>query len=186
MHASLVASSVMLLRGGSQWGGEHADVLVYTAEGQPEDVETEMKLVAEHLRDLGAPEPTALPDTGNALWAKWLGRTVAPEDFVIRVGVAPGTVIEWVQQAAPLLSRSELLVDLGNGQVFARGQLELERVRQRALAAGGYCVVIRAGTRVSSVGFDPWGYVSEADDLLRRIKAHWDPTGCLNPGVWTL
>ena len=186
LHASLVASSVMLLRGGSQWGGEHADVLVYTAEGQPEDVETEMKLVAGHLRDLGAPEPTSLPDSGNVLWAEWLGRSAAPEDLVIRVGVAPGAVSEWVQQAAPLLSESELLVDLGNGQVFARGQLELERVRQRALAAGGYCVVIRAGTRVSSVGFDPWGYVSEADDLLRRIKAHWDPTGCLNPGVWTL
>lgn len=186
LRESLVASSIMLIRGWNRSEGLDTTALTYTAEGLFEDVETEMHLVADRLRDLRAPDPTALPDSGSTLWAEWLGRVVPPEEFVVRVGVAPGYLTEWVQQTAPLLKTSELLADFGSGQVYIRGQFDLDQIRHRALAAGGYCVVFRAGTRLSLESFDPWGYASDADDLLRRIKARWDPAGCLNPGVWTL
>jgi FAD/FMN-containing dehydrogenase len=31
---------------------------------------------------------------------------------------------------------------------------------------------------------NPWGYSPDTLPLMRQLKAHWDPKGILNPGVF--
>jgi glycolate oxidase FAD binding subunit len=84
----------------------------------------------------------------------------------------------------------------GRGVVTGRagsGVLELRLDETDPQRAATLVQAIRAGVRPGHVTvldapvevkrqLDVWGPVGDAEDLMRRVKARFDPDGCLNPG----
>ncbi len=187
----LVASTVMLMRGGPAFDGLDAPLsLIYTAEGLPEDVDAELLQVKSLLRMHGAPPLVELETAGSALWARWAGAPLSgPDARLIRAGMpvkALGPVfdalrggkvgIDWDAQAMAL--------DLANGHLYLRDGVDLTAIRQVVHAHDGYAVVLRASE--SRETLDRWGYLSDGQLLMDAIKARWDPQRQFNPGAFVV
>ena len=164
-------------------------VLAYTAEGIREDVNAELDQVKQTLRAAGAPAPIEVEaPTGTDLWTALLGYS-SVQSLQMRVGVAPKDLAAYVQaQAAPLESGA-FLADVASGLVYAVATMEevararawVDALRKPALSAGGYAVVINAPESLHGA-LDVWGYQPQTLELMRALKARWDPAGILNPG----
>ncbi|MCU0519465.1 MAG: FAD-binding protein [Anaerolineae bacterium] len=179
-EAALVASAVLV---GQKPDARDGLSLWYTAEGLPEDVEAELAGVRAILQRAGAPEPDMISTDGNALWARWVGAGFfGPEDLLMRVGVAPKDFTTAARAILPELGRACMLADTPNGHLYLRGGFDLTRVRAAARALGGYAVVLGA----AQLGVDVWGDAPDGLDLMRAIKAQWDPMGGFNEGAFVV
>jgi len=164
-------------------------VLACTAEGIREDVNAELDQVKQTLRAAGAPAPIEVEaPTGTDLWTALLGYS-SVQSLQMRVGVAPKDLAAYVRaQAAPLESGA-FLADVASGLVYAVATMEevararawVDALRKPALSAGGYAVVINAPESLRGA-LDVWGYQPQTLELMRALKARWDPAGILNPG----
>jgi D-lactate dehydrogenase (cytochrome) len=197
---ALVASAIVLCKGcdAPQVPGTPY-LLAYTAEGWPEDVESELEQVRQVLQAKGAPSPVEAEEpSGTDLWIKLLsdedGEGLPPEGTLqVRAGVAPRDLAAYVEARADTLEAGRFLADVASGLVYAsitpasakEAHAWLDGLRQPALAAGGYAVVMSTPDGLDGA-LDRWGYEPEAMDVMRRLKARWDPAGILNPGVFVL
>jgi FAD/FMN-containing dehydrogenase len=208
---ALVASSVLLTRGLAIPNASQAPYwLSYTAEGLPEDVETELNLVRAALRAEKAPEPfRAEAFAGTQLWCSLLGETTNAK-IKVRCGVAPKDLVTYAQSQIQALSpvgtdleTGPLLLDFASGFLYAAADLEhlgeaqawVDRLRQAALRLGGYTLVVdmpaewsgrldRFGCSIAAGSSSAAGCRPEALPLMRALKAAWDPAGILNPGAF--
>lgn len=83
------------------------------------------------------------------------------------------------QTAAPLALGAAPLVEWGGGVRWLSGELEPERVRAAAEAAGGHATLFRGGDKSQGV-FHP--LQPAVLKIHQRLKAAFDPAGILNPG----
>ncbi|MEM7349879.1 MAG: FAD-linked oxidase C-terminal domain-containing protein [Acidobacteriota bacterium] len=183
---ALVCSAVVVARG-LTWPGieDHQAVLLLTAEGAPEDVETELTAIRRAWRASGAGEIVETALTGNAAWAAFLG-TAGPNRFLVRIGVRSKSLEEYLPS---LSAESACLVDVAAGLIYGATEPktaeaardELEALRRPALAVGGYAVAMDIPPPFRAA-LDPWGYRSDAIDIMRRLRERWDPAGILSPG----
>lgn len=166
-------------------------VLVYTAEGLPQDVQAELAQVRQALASAGAPEPIEV-DTLRAtdIWIGILGPgQAAGTTLKVRVGLPVHDLPAYVQDQAALLNQSAFIADIANGYVYTTintGDTEgasawLNGLRVPALQREGYAVVIGMPDSMQSQ-LDRWGYQPAGLDLMHRIKAQWDPHAIMNPG----
>ncbi len=166
-------------------------VLAYSAEGIREDVAAELDQVKQVLRASGAPTPIEVDaPSGTDLWMALLGDSSA-QALRVRVGVAPKDLSAYVKaQTAPLESGA-FLADVASGLVYAvatsedaaRARAWVDALRKPALSAGGYAVVLNAPETLRGA-LDVWGYQPQTLELMRALKARWDPAGILNSGVF--
>ncbi|MEW5720723.1 MAG: FAD-binding oxidoreductase, partial [Chloroflexota bacterium] len=191
LQVALMASAVVLTRGVAVPGvsfdfaqdGPYA--LVYTAEGHEQDVEAEMTQVRALLQKLNAPTPRQISTTGTDLWCDLLrGATIG--SLVVRVGVAPKDLADFARNQSARLDACSYLVDIASGLVYAvaspanvnEAKAWLAPLRQAALAIGGYAIVAQLPDEWRAT-IDRWGYRPDALDLMRALKARWDPAGIL-------
>ena len=166
-------------------------VLAYTAEGLPEDVQAELDHVRQVLRTAAVPAPVEVDQvSGTAIWARLLGNS-SGRALQVRVGVPARDLASYIHAQSAALHEAAFIADIGNGLVYAvskhldpaAAQHWLESLRRPALALGGYAVAIdMPGTWQDTI--DPWGYQPAALDLMRDLKARWDPGDILNPGAF--
>jgi D-lactate dehydrogenase (cytochrome) len=175
LRVCLVASALLLCRGCELPGVSSPYALVYTAEGMPEDVAAEIAQVRDVLQ-AGGVASDAL--SGSEMWAKWLGMASRTET-IVRVGVATKDLASVLSDVTPALGNASFAADLANGLLYARGVKDVAVVRQRARAVGGYAIVLGSASQV-----DAWGHTPDGLDLMRTLKARWDPRGALNPGAF--
>jgi D-lactate dehydrogenase (cytochrome) len=190
----LVTSGVVLAQGESGPGLASAPfTLLITAEGIPEDVEAELTEVAAALTQLGAGQPVEVtPLTASEQWGCVL-RNTQPESLLVRIALPVKELAGYVGQLPSDDDRTHWLVDAPNGMLYGRcdgasretAQLWLERLRQPALARGGYVIALSAPPTLHGA-FDPWGYQPSTRAWMQRLKAHWDPAGVLNAGVFVV
>jgi glycolate oxidase subunit GlcD len=196
---ALVASAILLCKDCDMTGV--ADVpdspytLVYTAEGIAEDVQAELEQVHQvlHTGETKGPEPIVVETlSGTDIWAKLLGnseREGRREALKVRAGVAVKDLAAYVQAQGDTLNEGAFIADVGSGQVYAVKTLDeveaaqdwLEKLRRPALALEGYAVVLDMPADWEEK-LDRWGYRPEAIELMRGLKAWWDPANILNPG----
>jgi D-lactate dehydrogenase (cytochrome) len=180
LRVALVASALLLCQGCDLPGVATPYALVYTAEGVPEDVAAELTQARGLLLAAGASGLMQLDAaSGSDAWATRLG-AVPPTETLVRAAVPVKDLPHLMLDLAPLLGDNPFIADLANGMLYAQGVRDVASLRQRAVAAGGYAVVL-AGL---PGGADPWGHTPDTLDLMRKIKAKWDPAGVCNPGVF--
>jgi glycolate oxidase FAD binding subunit len=72
---------------------------------------------------------------------------------------------------------------VGSCLVAVETSADVAAVRAQAEAAGGHAVVLDGPDELRA---DPWGPVPAGVEIMRRLKAAFDPAGILAPGlaVW--
>jgi glycolate oxidase FAD binding subunit len=120
-----------------------------------------------------------------------LAAEVEPAAAVLRAATLPvevGTVLEAAQAAARERGTAvRTLAHAANGivriAVLRPADVEplLSALRPRLESAGGSLVVQRALPEVKA-RFDVWGATGSGTELMRRLKAAYDPAGLLAPG----
>ncbi len=145
--------------------------VIYTAEGHPREVEAELSLVQD------AWQGEAIATTGSDAWAEFVA--VKEGEWLARVGVPPVALDEGVRQVRELMPDARLLVDVGSAFCYVRwvGDSEqaaarIARVRDIAHNAGGYALVMHHPPDAEVRAFDVRPDIA---DLMRRLKARWDP-----------
>jgi D-lactate dehydrogenase (cytochrome) len=186
LDLSFVASAVLLCAGCSR-PTEMAPspyLLVFTAEGHPQDVAAELDVARAALEVAGVDgvlETEAL--AGVDLWAELL----SGGGSYGRVGLPPKDLSAYLEANGSALNGDSTphVVDFAGGliHVAPAGMGQMLALREPALALGGYAVLASPNGKGDS-HFDRWGYAPETLPLMRRLKERWDPSGCLNPGVF--
>jgi D-lactate dehydrogenase (cytochrome) len=180
---ALAASAIVLAPGGSK----ASHLLLYTAEGMPQDVTAELERVQAILQAAGAKSIVETEEDGNATWASFLGRA-GEEALLVRLGV-PVKALANLLLKLPSLEPDNLLLDYASGLLYLSHKPEtveaahqwLEALRQPALAHGGYTVTLTIPPAFRAA-LDPWGYQPQALAVMQRLKERWDPAHILNPG----
>jgi glycolate oxidase FAD binding subunit len=109
----------------------------------------------------------------------------------LRTGVAPKDLGAYVQAQDAALDSGAFLADVAGGLVYAvstpsnteQARAWVDALRKPALNAGGYAVVLNEPESLRGA-LDLWGYQPQTLELMRSLKARWDPAGILNPGVF--
>ena len=175
----LVASALLLCRGCDVPGASSPYALVYTAEGVSEDVAAELAQARAVVSAEGCADLTEVAGlSGSDVWAGCLD-AVPSSETLMRAGVPPKDLPRLMVELAPALAGAAFIADVANGLLYAQGVADVAAVRRPAKAAGGYAVIL-----AGPAGGDPWGYASDGLDLIRGIKARWDPAGLCNPGAF--
>jgi D-lactate dehydrogenase (cytochrome) len=201
LHVCLNASALLLVRpttddqrpttadtsgpfsfvvGRSSFAGAWPMVLVYTAEGLPEDVAAELAEARAAMQSAGVSEVIEQDEpSGSQIWASWLGATRPEADAtVVRAGVAARD-LPALLRSLPDDPTGSFVADLAAGLLYVRGQGDVWPLRRAAQAMGGYTVSLQAlGTR------DGWGHVPGSLDLMRALRQRWGAGGLLNPGAF--
>jgi D-lactate dehydrogenase (cytochrome) len=185
-------ASAVLLASDIQADGEAAKYrLVYTAEGQPEDVYAELNIISTVLERQGAPEPEELEDfSGTDIWKTFLGST-AENRLLLHSGVAPKQMKSLLETHRPFLGKASTIIDVANGHAFAafthqdggRAGDAIQNLRKAAMDLGGYLTVLHM-PQILAGRVDPWGYQPETLAQMKKLKELWDPSGILNRGVF--
>lgn len=177
----LVASALLLCDRGSLAlpGLATPYALVYSAEGLAADVSAELAGVWTSASAAGAEPPVELEAGGSALWAAWYGAAMAGDTPLVRLGVAPSALPGLVRELAPQVPAGGLVADLASGLLYLRGLGAVGVAYEAAARRDGYGVAL-AGPPAR--GPERWGYMPQALDLMRALKARWNPGDRLNPG----
>jgi glycolate oxidase FAD binding subunit len=160
------------------WSGGHGRLLA--------------RCVGVEAERLGQRAAVAMSDAGldktdvalddDALWERQRAGQRSRSELMVRVTGAP-SALEVVLRAAEsaggtLVGRVALGTSYVEVSPDARAQLE------QALPAGARSVVLDAPPQLRGE-LDPWGPVDTASlELMRRIKARFDPANACNPGVF--
>ena len=191
---ALTASSILLSKGYSD-AQAHVPLdtylLSYTAEGIAEDVQAELAQVRSVLKQASMPEPLEVENvTGTNIWCTLLGQAAST---VVRVAVPIRDLPSYMESQPTLWQeeQSSWIADFGSGFIYVlkTGSAPIDpwltSLRQPALALTGYALVM-------SMPDDPatqvkrWGYQPESLDIMRRLKARWDPHGILGPDTFVV
>ncbi|GAB4113500.1 MAG: FAD-binding oxidoreductase [Roseiflexaceae bacterium] len=114
-----------------------------------------------------------------------------PTGILLRVGCKPAALpdlIRAIEQHGPAEQSIQILPGVGlaylHWPMLTDLVVRLRRLREAIAPAAGYVVVEHAPLLVE--GTDRWGPLPETIDLMRRLRAAWDPAGILNRGRYLL
>ena len=185
--AWLITAGVVLVQGATIPGITTDAALLLTLEGLADDVAAEWDETAMLLAQAGAPTPVEIDaPTADAAWAAFVARYAT----VARIGLPPGHLRSYLRDLAPAArAAAAWCVDVGNHTLYAGIPGDADEVtawltaaRPPATARRGYAVLMAT----PFYGLDCWGDAPDGLDLMRAIKAAWDPAGILNPGEFIL
>jgi len=190
-----VVASAIVLRKGSSLPSLPASpyVLAYTAEGIPEDVESELAQVCAEIEKIGAAQPTEVATpSGTDLWLELIANS-RPNALQARVGIAPKDLSAFVRERAARFGTGSFLLDVASGLITVVVEIDdpnrvkqwLEELRRASLGIGGYAVVTAMAEEWSGI-VDRWGYHPGSLNLMRALKARWDPAGILGAGTFVV
>ena len=173
LQMCLVASALILCPGNLVPGMEAPYVLIYTAEGMPEDVAAELReakaaLAGSHEMDL----------SGSEVWANELGCSSSAETR-LRLGVAPHDLPDVLGRLEPSLTNTPFVADIASGLLYVRSSQAdvLAIVRRSAEIPDGYWLATSAPKRPEEI----WGHAPQSRKLMEALKARWNPRGFFNP-----
>lgn len=177
-HAPLEADALDVA-----WEGGTGAVLVRFSSADPRPRAGE---AAGRLRTAGL-EVEVVEDNDTGLWSRQRAGQRAGSGVVVKVSALPGNLARLLETAHALA-----------GAVVGRAGLGLSWIRLPQASAGDLvaavedlrhrlapapCVVLDAPAEVRAK-VDPWGEETGPVELMRRVKARFDPAGVCSPGVF--
>lgn len=154
--------------------------IIYTAEGMKEDVTAELDEAKNILSQAGFVSRMDYDSpSGNQEWANWLYLNISSSSsrtsntIVSRIGVAPKDLPGFIQESNQILSTGTFYADLANGLLYTQGLSDILALRQSALEAGGYAIILACPREYKSL--DPWGYTPESLGLMKLLSKSWNP-----------
>lgn len=177
-----VASALVLCHLCNVPGASAPYILFITVEGLKEEVNAEL----DEIRAVLQAERVAMAVTddvvsGSEFWADWV-RSTPSGITLLRLGVAPKELPIWLHNHSTLSQKLPFIADLANGLLYLQathGIQELETALLSARASGGYGFLLNSMADQHAA----WRHVPDSLDLMRALKARWDPRNLLNPGV---
>ncbi|MFC1526404.1 FAD-binding oxidoreductase [Candidatus Latescibacterota bacterium] len=125
-------------------------------------------------RDYGPGEDVFL-DHWRQLW---------DAELIVRVGLPPGAMLEFLNGTPGAPPSADMLVDFGCGQLSfagpARADGTLATARERARRLGGHLLVEKAPPELSR---DDLGPVGPEQHLTHRLRSALDPDGVFSPAA---
>ena len=191
LSQAIVASAIVLCQSTLAPNLSSNFVLAYTAEGIAQDVDAELTQVQDIIRRIGTAQPMSVSSpSGTELWAELVGNPTAMQ---VRIGLAPKDLPAFAKEHLNKLGSGTFLADIANGQLYTAAKMNdpkqakewLDELRRPALALGGYALVTQMPNEWKST-IDQWGYRPESIDLMRRLKARWDPANILGTGTFVV
>lgn len=187
LHSTLVPTSLDYFAGS---GGE-AVVLAARFESTPASVDFQATSAA---RLFGSQSRVVASDAAVALWQRF-DRIIATDEgdvlarLIAPVSELPSLLYLAQQGAADLGMAVTVRAHAGHGHALLRlhqpgadaGVPLLRRIRGEAERCGGNLVIWRAPAEVRAQ-IDVWGDPGGGLDLMRRVKAQFDPKSTLNSG----
>jgi D-lactate dehydrogenase (cytochrome) len=167
--------------------------LLLTGEGVPEDVQAELEEARNTLRQIGAPASVLLEThSATTVWGDFM-HIQSDGALSVRTGLPANLLSTYAAQTSDAPLPAQWFYDVGNGLAYVRAtpgngesaQAWLATLRKPAVALGGYAVAVNVAAHLADA-IDRWGYQSDALDLMRNLKARWDPAGILNPGCFVV
>lgn len=199
LRSPLAPLAIMLndLRG-SEMGLDDASPLRLHVEltGPSAALERKTAETRRYCHEAGASDTTALDEGGAAAWQRMREHPDAfagPESVRLKIAVPPTAVATMHDHVARQASAAGLrwwtLSFAGNGILYVyldAGTLSpyaaiTRDTRARAVALGGSLVVQQCPAPLKAL-VDVWGAAPSGLDVMRRLKATYDPDGRLNPG----
>lgn len=162
--------------------------LVITAEGIPEDVESELAEVKVQLAKQGAPNHV-LPatQTSTTLWAETLA-SADDTQLLLRVGLPPKALAQYCTVMAPqLAAATSWISDPVHGLLYLvaapatemTAHTWLTALRDTAQQTQGYAMLMSLPPAYDQV-LRRWGQPSQAQALMLKLRQRWDPQAILN------
>lgn len=192
LSLSLVCGGIVLGKlSHSFLAGATPYILAYSAEGLPDDVNSEMNQIRQLLTRHGAPEPVEVQGaTAMELWTQLLYPSW-DKKLVLRSGLPLRTAPTYLLSREKILRQGEFIYDVPFGLLYSAAQYEgleeaqsyLAEIRKPALDAGGYTIILGAPPNYAEK-LKWWGYQPSTVELMKALKARWDPQGILNPGIY--
>jgi glycolate oxidase FAD binding subunit len=165
-------------------GGGAGAVLARFASADPGP---RVEQTAGRLREAGLDVEVVLDDDAPRWEAQRAGQRAGPGGAVVKVSSLQSRLAEVLQVAAGL--SAGVIGRAGLGLFWVRlpeappGDLvdSIEELRRRL--APSPCVVLDAPADVRGK-LDPWGEEPGSMELMRRVKARFDPAGVCQPGIY--
>ncbi|MGC8879389.1 MAG: FAD-linked oxidase C-terminal domain-containing protein, partial [Anaerolineae bacterium] len=160
-------------------------VVIYTAEGVPEDVRAELRQAHTALQSVGVSGAWESDQVdGNAVWANYLANgTSGTLAELVRVGVGRKDLAQLLNTLALLLREQAYCADVVTGLLYVSGgAAHLPQMEQVAVGMGGYAVRPMSPC-LSADGAAGCSRAPEGWELMRQLKARWDAHHRLNPGL---
>ncbi len=119
IRVALTASAIILCKGYAWPESSRSNyVLIYTAEGLPEDIQAELTQVRELLTTWPVPPPLETDQMmGSQLWSDLLG-TRSKNHIIVRTGVPIKSLSGYVQECGSLIDSGDWIIDIANGFVY--------------------------------------------------------------------
>jgi len=190
---ALTASSIVLTNARVENGASRF-TLAYTAEGLREDVDTELALVRDALNVQGVAALTeSVAVSGTELWTSVLAQALDEARGILRVGVPAKETAAFARRHVAQLEQDTFIVDIASGIVYAapparnldQARAQLDAFRATACAMSGYAIAMHVPDDWRGA-LNVWGDAPVSLDVMRALKAKWDPRGVLNPGAFVL
>lgn len=161
-------------------------VLVLTAEGIPEDVESELRAIEKHIMQRQQTIPIAATTSATAVWQSVLG-TMRQEEMLVRVGVPAPALANLCDEGESILDgANDWIIDPLHGLLYLRqtppsveaGDTWLTTLRTSVQQHDGYAVAMAVPPLLQGK-IDRWGYRLAPHVLMTQLKQRWDPQGIL-------
>jgi glycolate oxidase FAD binding subunit len=160
---------------------------------EPETVDSQI----EEVKALGAELQHAVLSEGEAaaFWQTYRDSEVSPGwEFSLRMTGLPADLPAMLADAGRILPRAFLRAHAANGILRIHAETgwldelktrlqprKIAELRRAAQSRGGQLLIVRAPGEISDQ-LDVWGEAGATADLMRALKARFDPDGLLNPG----
>ena len=177
--ASLASSPLELEALDVAWRGGRGGILARAGGVQARD---RAQRVASQMREVGL-EPVDIDESDADLWARQRAGQRSADRMVIRVAARPSALAAVLRAADE--AAATVVGRVAVGHSFAELEPDAAPTFLERLPRGTVAVVLDAPAAVREA-VDPWGQppAEHALELMRRIKARFDPAHACNPGVF--